>query len=86
MLAATNIGSVTLLEWQEFVASCACPGPEHGEPGCQVHATIQACHDYCYQIDTDWLKIADWYRPGSAPRRGVTGAVLYGNLLRWNPR
>jgi len=77
MLKATNIGSQTLLEWQEYVASCHCADLEQGEEGCQVHATIRACHDYCQLIDQDWLKIADWYRPGSTPRRGVTGAMLY---------
>jgi hypothetical protein len=77
MLKATSIGSQTLLEWQQYVASCDCADVEQGQEGCQVHATIQACHDYCDLIDADWLKIADWYRPGSMPRRGVTGAMLY---------
>lgn len=54
MLRATSIGSDLLAEWQQHVASCACPDPDRGEPGCQVHATIQACHDYCDLIDADW--------------------------------
>jgi hypothetical protein len=44
----------------------------------QVWQTIQACRDYCDMVDADWLKIADWYRPGSSPGRDrVTGAKLY---------
>lgn len=82
MLKATNIGSVTLLEWQEYVASCQCADLERGDAGCQVHATIRACRDYCDLIDADWLKIADWYRPGSTPRRGVTGAMLYDEVVQ----
>jgi hypothetical protein len=82
MLRATSIGSQTLQEWQQHVAGCDCAAVEQGEEGCQVHATIRACRDYCDLIDQDWLKIADWYRPGSTPRRGISGAMLYGELLR----
>lgn len=85
MLKATNIGSQTLLEWQEYVASCDCPDLDHGEERCQVHATIQACHEYCDLIEADWVKIADWYRPGSAPRRGITGAMLYRQIVGTRP-
>ena len=77
LLKATNAGSQTLLEWQHHVASCHCQHLEQGEDGCQVHATIRACHDYCDLIDADWIKIADWYRTGVRPSRGVSGVLLY---------
>lgn len=80
LLKATSIGGQTLKEWQDFIASCECPVDAVREV-CQVHATIRACNAYCDLIDQDWTKIADWYRPGSSPRRGVTGADLYRNLV-----
>lgn len=85
LLKATNVGSQTLLEWQRYVASCHCLDLERGDDGCQVHASIQACHDYCDLIDADWIKIADWYRPGSTPTRGVSGKLLYQAVVRTVP-
>ncbi len=70
MLKATNIGSVTLVEWQEYIASCHCPDLANGDDGCQVHATIRACHDYCELIDAETWRFgrctigdARWSRP-----------------------
>lgn len=50
-------------------------------PGCQVHETIVACHEYCDAIDAEWLRIADWYRPGTTPARGITAADLYASRV-----
>lgn len=42
-----------------------------------VGQTIQAAQDYTRLIDEDWLRIADWYRPGTRPNRGASAAELY---------
>ena len=77
LVRSSSVGVAILTEWQEYVASCACPNNDAPRDGCQVHATIRAGHDFCDLIDADWLKIADWYRPQSEPRRGITGEQLY---------
>lgn len=45
--------------------------------GCQLHAMVAACNDFCSIIDSDWLKIADWYQIDAQPRRGVSPEALY---------
>ncbi|MFI1955918.1 hypothetical protein ACH437_29465 [Streptomyces xinghaiensis] len=69
-------------EWQEHVASCACPDLDQGEDGCQVHATITAAQEYCDLIDADWLKIADWYHPGARPPRSTDDHQLYAKHVK----
>lgn len=81
LVSSSSVGMAILTEWQDYVASCACPINRKPEAGCQVHAAIQAAHDYCDLIDADWLKIADWYHPGSEPSRGVIGESLYERYL-----
>jgi hypothetical protein len=92
-LASTDIGRKTHEEWQDWAATCACtwpPGtsPEtdyfptaRNQPGisadCQVHQVVAACGLYCELIDTDWRKIADWYRFGDEIRKGVSAERLY---------
>ena len=69
-------------EWQAFVIEGLGKDSDEQKTGSQVHLTIQACKEYCDQIDADWLKIADWYRPGSEPARGATtGRTLYEGLV-----
>lgn len=48
----------------------------------QVGQTMRAARDYVRLIDEDWVRIADWYRPGSTPRRGVSGMDLYDSHLK----
>jgi hypothetical protein len=86
LVRSSSVGVAILTEWQEYVTSCTCPGNDDPAEGCQVHATIQACQDFCDLIDADWLKIADWYQPASQPRRGVTGEELYERRLQEHPR
>lgn len=81
LVRSSSVGVALLTEWQEYVASCACTATKDAEEGCQVHATIRACQGFCELIDADWLRIADWYHPMSAPRQGVTGEDLYARLL-----
>lgn len=45
--------------------------------GLPVGQTIRAAQDYTRLIDEDWLRIADWYRPGSRPQRGVSPKELW---------
>ena len=44
---------------------------------CPLHLVVTACNDLRKMIDADWLKIADWYRIETSPRRGVSGEELY---------
>lgn len=50
----------------------------------QVGAAIHAARDYTRLIDEDWVRIADWYRPGSAPARGVEAGEMYDKVVRGN--
>lgn len=78
LMVSTTMGTRVHRKWQDFGRSCHCQDVEHGDgPECQVHATIKACQDYMTLIDEDWLKIADWYRPGSTPVRSVQPEDLY---------
>lgn len=59
---------------------------ESDKSSSQVWLTIAACREYCDLIDNDWLRIADWYRPGSSPARSVaSGSRLYRELLKDGP-
>lgn len=78
LLASTTTGTMIHRKWQAYGRTCTCQDLEHGDgPQCQVHMTIAACDDYMRLIDEDWMRIADWYRPGSTPRRGVEARELY---------
>lgn len=78
LLASTKTGSMIHAKWQEYGRTCVCSDLEAGDgPQCQVHMAITACDDYMRLIDEGWVRIADWYRPGSTPRRGVEGQELY---------
>lgn len=78
LMQSTTMGTLIHRRWQEFGRSCLCRDPEKGDgPECQVHETIRACQDYMTLIDEDWIRIADWYRPGARPHRGVAAEELY---------
>jgi len=82
LLRAMPIGPSVHQEWQEFAATCRCENDEHPADDCRVHALIRACQRYCQLVDEEWYKIADWYHEGTKPRRPLTGAALYDQLLR----
>jgi hypothetical protein len=67
--------------WQDMVREGVGLTTDEEKAGSQVWLTIAACSDYARLIDEDWLRIADWYRPGSSPQRDVSGKTLYGALL-----
>lgn len=69
-------------KWQKMILDGVDASTEREKAASQVWLTISACHDYCNLVDDDWLKIADWYRPGVTPRKTVTGATLFDDLLR----
>ena len=52
------------------------PTPEHlaAHPTGQ---TIHAATDYMDLIDQDWLRIADWYRPGTTPQHRLDHQELW---------
>ena len=52
------------------------PTPEHlaAHPTGQ---TIRAATDYMDLIDQDWLRIADWYRPGTTPQHRLDHRELW---------
>lgn len=68
--------------WQKFVLE----GFERAVTGEVTHnpavRTIKACECYCDSVDQDWLKIADWYAPGSLAPRGLGGDELMIELRR----
>lgn len=67
--------------WQDMVREGVGLTTDEEKAGSQVWLTIAACHDYVRLIDEDWLRIADWYRPGSTPQHDVSGKTLYDALL-----
>ncbi|MGP5044326.1 hypothetical protein ACTXJR_09945 [Glutamicibacter ardleyensis] len=67
--------------WQTMVEDGVGITDEMEKKTSQVWLTIAACQRYCDLIDSDWMKIADWYRPGTSPRRGNSGKTLYQGLL-----
>jgi hypothetical protein len=82
LLESSAEGAVILAKWQKLVASCACATDDQPQPGCQVHATIQACEDYVRLIDEDWDRIADWYHAGERRPPRIDADDLYRRLLR----
>lgn len=68
-------------QWQEMIREGVGLSTEAEKNSSQAWLTIKACNDYCDLIEADWLKIADWYRPGSKPSRGITGKALYEEYL-----
>ncbi|MFV0632733.1 hypothetical protein [Demequina sp.] len=68
-------------QWQDMVKAGVGMSSTDEKARSQVWLTIAACQDYMRIVDEDWVKIADWYRPGTQPRRGVSGKELYDDLL-----
>lgn len=78
LLATTSMGTRIHQKWQATGRDCECEDIENGDgPECQLHGMIRACKDYMDLIDNDWMKIADWYRPGSQPRRTIDPIKMY---------
>ena len=62
--------------WDPRQSLAAPPTPEHlaAHPTGQ---TIRAATDYMDLIDQDWLRIADWYRPGTTPQHRLDHRELW---------
>jgi hypothetical protein len=82
LLDADPEGSAIQAKWQHLVASCGCASDDEPQPGCQIHATIQACEDYAQLIDDDWDRIADWYHAEERRPPRIEAEGLYQRLLR----
>lgn len=74
---ATSTGEAIAAEWLNWTQQCHCDSHDQPSTGCQVHATIAACQDYCQLIDQEWGKIADWYAPGAQRPDGIAPGELY---------
>jgi hypothetical protein len=76
-LDASTQGEMIHGIWQKFVRA----GHEAEVAGdvaaSQVHTTIAACNEYVKALDQEWLRIADWYAPGSSRPVGVSAQSLY---------
>lgn len=67
--------------WQRMVEKGIGLTTDEEKQSSQARLTIQACRDYTRLVDQDWVRIADWYKPGLAPRREVvSGRSLYQRL------
>lgn len=76
-LEGSSMGEKIHMIWQKFVLD-GYEAETVGVTGAsQIHHTIAACEDYRTAVDDDWLKIADWYSPGSAAPRGIEASHLY---------
>ncbi|MCX2746257.1 hypothetical protein OOZ51_00320 [Arthrobacter sp. MI7-26] len=82
LLKNTSQGPGILERWVAWVRRCECADTVEGSEGCEVHETMRTARAYCETIDGDWVKIADWYRPGSTPGKGTNGRLLYKDRLR----
>ena len=63
--------------WQKFVHDGHEAWVAGDTTASQVHNTMTACNEYVKAIDDEWLRIADWYAPGSSRPSGTSAAVLY---------
>jgi hypothetical protein len=87
-------GKAVVSTWGGWIDECSCTWTraEGEEPerfptwrhhsgiseGCRVHRVIDACGSYCDLIDSEWLKLADWYHlDGQPPKRGLGASDLY---------
>lgn len=80
-LDASSMGEDIHLIWQEFVFDGLAAAEASDLSASQVHSTIAACAAYRTAVDDDWMKIADWYAPGSTAPRGIDGQSLYKQLV-----
>lgn len=80
-LNASTQGEMIHGIWQKFVRDGHEVGVADHTGASQVHSTIAACHEYVEALDEEWLRIADWYAPGSARPLGVSAASLYADHL-----
>ena len=67
--------------WQKFVRDGHEAEVAREAAASQVHSTIAACNEYVQALDREWLRIADWYAPGSSKPIGVSAASLYADHL-----
>lgn len=81
-LEASSVGEDILGVWQKFVRDGHDAEARGDTSASQVHSTVVACEDYRSAIDNDWLKIADWYAPGSKAPRGLDGKDLFAQHLK----
>ncbi|MDV7102072.1 hypothetical protein R4227_18600 [Gordonia amicalis] len=80
-LEASQDGERIHATWQEFVLKGYQQSESAEEGENQLLNAIRACDFYCEWVDRDWLKIADWYSPGSPPPRGISADQLFGSLV-----
>ncbi|KAB1658165.1 hypothetical protein [Pseudoclavibacter sp. CFCC 11306] len=82
VVLATTQGTMLRDKWRDYISEGIGRTSDSDKQTSQVWLTIDACHTYCDLIDNDWLKIADWYRPGSKPAHAVNGETLFDQLAQ----
>lgn len=80
-LQGSSMGEHIHSLWQQFVLDGHESEINGDVSASQVHSTTAACDQYRRSVDDDWMRIADWYAPGSTPPRGVDGADLYRRIV-----
>lgn len=63
-------GQALLAQWEDWLATCGCL-PSRPREECPVHQVTAACETFAKHLDTDWTKIADWYRRPAADLHGT---------------
>lgn len=78
----TTEGTKIITKWRHlFELATTCTTKEQRAAD-QIWLTLEACHTYMELIDQDWLRIADWYRPGTTRPKTHEATELYDGLLR----
>lgn len=81
IIQAFKQGNEIDANWQQMILDAVPCVTDEQKAGSQAWLTIQACRDYCRLVDEDWLRIADWYRPGYIPNSRFIGRDLYKDLV-----
>lgn len=71
------IGVSMTRRWQDLVRDGATADNDEQKAATHAWLIIAACKEYCDLVDDDWAKIADWYRPGTKPLRGIQSIDLF---------
>ena len=79
MLAAER-GKEMMQVWLAWAQSCTCDLDAPQPQQCEAHRWMIACDGFIKLIDTDWYRVADYYRASEANIHGLDVRELWQKL------